>query len=83
MALAFHKEICSELLNEDELLAMGFGLGIHEIIMRFVKLYCTKKHLVFVLNVNAERQRQIRCELQAEGVSKLPSIIVDSTSDER
>lgn len=83
MALAFHKEICLQLLSEDGLVVMGQGLGIHEIIMRFVKLYCSKKHLVFVLNIPSERQFQICCELQAEGITKLPSIITDSTSEDR
>lgn len=83
MALAFHKEICLQLLSEDGLVVMGQGLGVHEIIMRFVKLYCTKKHLVFVLNLSSERQTQICCELQADGVSKLPSIISDINSGER
>ena len=62
---------------------MARGLGIHDITMRFIKLYCTKKHLVFVLNIPPERQTQICCELQSEGVSKLPSIITESTSDDR
>lgn len=83
MALKFHKEICGELLNDDGLVVMAEGLGVHEIVMRFIKLYSTSKHLVFVLNLEQERQFQICCELQSEGISTLPSIIVDSTLDER
>ena len=83
LALKFHKEICGELLNDDGLVVMAEGLGVHEIVMRFIKLYSTSKHLVFVLNLEQERQFQICCELQSEGISTLPSIIVDSTLDER
>ena len=83
MSVPFHKDVCAELLQEDGLSVLGRGLGIHSIVMRFIKLYCSKKHLVFVLNVPYERQLQIRSELQVEGVSKLPSIIVETTSEER
>ena len=83
MALKFHKDICQQLLQEDGLVVMSAGLGIHDILVRFIKLYSNSDHLVFVLNTKSERQLQICCELQAEGVSKLPTIITDSTADDR
>jgi hypothetical protein len=84
MSARFHKKIAAQLLQEREtLLVIAEGLGLEEILMRFMMLYSGEKKLVFVLQLEQERQVQVRCELQAEGVTRLPSIIVDSTSEER
>ncbi len=75
MALSFHKQIFTELLEEDGLLIMGKGLGIHKVFKNFVKLYCDPNCLVFLLNVSAHEQEHLLEELRMEGIKCMPKTI--------
>jgi DNA excision repair protein ERCC-4 len=84
-ALPFHVEIFTELFEEDGLLLMAKGLGLRKILLKFLKLHCHPRNLVFVLNANNEEVALLDA-LQANGVSfdRLPKVVDNSfTSTER
>jgi len=89
MALAFHKEAFAQILEEDALLIMARGLGLHKIFINFVKLYCSEansKQLVFIINVTPFEQQCIIEELLEAGLSnyQLPKRInAEYTAQER
>ncbi|PRP82001.1 excision repair cross-complementing rodent repair deficiency, complementation group 4 [Planoprotostelium fungivorum] len=68
MSLAFHREIVSELLDEDGLTVISRGLGLHKIILSLIRLYADSKEVVFVLGVPDEEQELFVEELIEEGV---------------
>ena len=52
MSLHFHKEIIAELCEADGLLVIARGLGLHKILLSFIRLYvdcARRKEVVFVL----------------------------------
>jgi DNA excision repair protein ERCC-4 len=69
MTLPFHKEIFSELLEEDGLLIMARGLGLHKIFLQFLRFHANSKEIVFALNVPAYLQQLWIEELLELGVS--------------
>eukprot|EP01083_Nonionella_stella_P310281 1101860_1 len=52
LCLRHHREIVQELMENDALLIMGTGLGILEVIAKFVELYGHHESLVFILNLS-------------------------------
>jgi hypothetical protein len=86
MSLDYHKEIFSELYEDDGLLIMSKGLGIHSVFLNFLKVYCHSKELVFVLNVSPYEQELLIEELTEFGIqqSLLPKRISNEyTAQER
>lgn len=57
VSLDFHKQIFSELLEEDGILVMGVGMGLHKILLHYLKLHCDSSGLVFVLGLPKHQQR--------------------------
>jgi hypothetical protein len=52
--MAFYQRMVSDLLNKDGILVLGRGLGLHQTVARFVRLYISSRdHLVFVVNGSA------------------------------
>ena len=54
-----HETIFKEALNKNALLVLGKGLGTKQVLAAFMKLFCNKKSLVFVLNCDKISQQLI------------------------
>ena len=84
MALDFHREIFSSLLDDDGILVMAQGLGLHKILLNFLKLHCDSSSLVFVLGVSKVEQATISEELRIADLPKVPkSVPTESTVTDR
>jgi hypothetical protein len=84
MSLSFYRKICKQLLDEDGLLLMGTGLGLDEILSKFVKLYCsTTSQITIALNVPQYLQSKIVKQMTSQRVKVLPKIVQENTSSER
>lgn len=77
----------AQCLEEDGLLIMARGLGLHKILLHFLRICCNNsKELVFVLNVGADEQQLFVEELLEAGIppSALPKRInTEYTTNER
>lgn len=83
VTLPFRLQIIQDLLEQDGLLILARGLGLHQIMLAFLRLYCEPSNLVFVLNVHAEQERYVE-ELKSEGIKSLPRVIsTEVTATER
>ena len=73
MILECHREILEEVLDEDGLLVMARGLGLHKIMLRLLRHYGEECHrnseVVFALNVSPAEQQHFVEELEAAGTS--------------
>eukprot|EP01133_Synstelium_polycarpum_P009797 gene9797-11446_t len=54
MPLEYHKQIFEQCLDRDGLLVMSKGLGMHHVILAFLKFYSDSTHLVLYLDPNTE-----------------------------
>jgi DNA excision repair protein ERCC-4 len=74
--MEFYLQIFSELFDHDGLLVLGKGLGMRKVLVKFTKLYCSPRNLVFILNANDIAPALLEA-LRAEGVlpQHLPKII--------
>jgi len=82
--LPYCLQIIQDMLEQDGLLILAKGLGLHQILLAFLKLYCEPTNLVFFLNAHSEEQEQYVAELKAEGVKCTPHIIsADISASER
>ncbi|KAL6072820.1 DNA repair endonuclease XPF, variant 2 [Balamuthia mandrillaris] len=75
MVLPFQRQILEDMLEEDGLLVLGRGLGLHKIVLNFLKLHCVPNNLVFLLNTNPAEQELFIEDLRSEGVSRLPIVV--------
>lgn len=75
MSLDFHREIFSSLLDDDGILVMAQGLGLHKVLLNFLRLHCDPSSLVLVLGVPKDEQKVIYEELRVFGVLTLPRFI--------
>lgn len=75
MSLEFHREIFSSLLDDDGILIMAQGLGLHKVLLNFLRLHCDPSSLVLVLGVPKDEQKVIYEELRVIGVPTLPKFI--------
>ena len=50
MSTSLHQTVFKEALNKNALIVLGKGLGTKQVLASFMKLFCNKKSLVFVLN---------------------------------
>ena len=76
MALSCHRKIFTELLEADGLLVMGPGLGLPQVVAKFLRLYSSSPKLVLVVNAAGD-ERLLREVLEADGVAPdaLPVVI--------
>ena len=82
--LPYRLQIIQDMLEQDGLLILAKGLGLHQILLTLLKLYCEPTNLVFFLNAHSEEQEQYVAELKAEGVKCTPHIIsADISASER
>ncbi|KAN0041352.1 hypothetical protein ACTFIV_003891 [Dictyostelium citrinum] len=58
MSLEFYKQIFEDCLNDDGLVVMGSGLGIHNIILGFLKFYSDTDDLVLFLDCQSNESLQ-------------------------
>jgi DNA excision repair protein ERCC-4 len=81
VSLPFHVQVFSQLFDEDGLLVLAKGLGLRGILLKFIKLHCTPRNLVFVLNTSGEESAILE-GLVADGVSRerLPRVIRNETT---
>eukprot|EP00026_Physarum_polycephalum_P002194 Phypoly_transcript_02199.p1 GENE.Phypoly_transcript_02199~~Phypoly_transcript_02199.p1 ORF type:complete len:903 (+),score=131.34 Phypoly_transcript_02199:173-2881(+) len=84
MSLDFHREIFSNLLDDDGILVMAQGLGVHKVLLNFLRLHCDPSSLVLVLGVSRVEQKTIHDELRILAVPVLPHTIdAEYTAQER
>ncbi|KAK5581094.1 hypothetical protein RB653_001122 [Dictyostelium firmibasis] len=58
MSLEFYKQIFEDCLNDDGLVVMGSGLGVHNIILGFLKYYSDSSDLVLFLDCQSNESLQ-------------------------
>lgn len=56
MALPCHRDMFTEVFNEDGILVAACGLGVESVLLKFVKLYTGGTDLVFILNSYQDHQ---------------------------
>jgi len=61
MSLRFHKDMFTDVFNEDGLLVAAKGLGVASVMLKFVKLYAGGKDLVFILSAFTTHEVPMRC----------------------
>ncbi|KAG2213458.1 hypothetical protein INT47_009132 [Mucor saturninus] len=67
--LDFQKEILTDIAIEDALVITSPGLGLFQILCRFIQLYTKGNHLVLLINTSKEQVDLIGEQLIAHGVS--------------
>ncbi|KAI9337340.1 hypothetical protein BD770DRAFT_422590 [Pilaira anomala] len=67
--LEFQKQILTDIVEEDGLLITSPGLGLFDILCRFIRLYTAGNHLVLLLNTSTEQDDLLQEQLIAQGVS--------------
>eukprot|EP01083_Nonionella_stella_P277802 944586_1 len=83
-SLPFHKQIFVECLQNDGLCVMARGLGIFEVLYKFVKFCCDPSKLCVVLNLSPDDERRVQERLVADGhPSRLRVVNSDSPATER
>ncbi|EDV23483.1 uncharacterized protein TRIADDRAFT_50503 [Trichoplax adhaerens] len=78
--LEFDRQIFLDLLNEDGLVIMAKGLGVDRMMLNFLKLYCSPKSFVLVLNTSNYQEEYFIEELKAHNVDLIPKIITSQYS---
>lgn len=67
--LDFQKQILTDIVSEDALVITSPGLGLFQILCRFIQLYTKGNHLVLLINTSKEQVDLIQEQLIAHGVS--------------
>lgn len=67
--LEFQKQILTDIVEEDGLVITSPGLGLFDILCRFIRLYTAGNHLVLLLNTSTEQDDLLQEQLIAQGVS--------------
>lgn len=82
MTLQFHQECLKQLGEEDSLLILARGIGLHKVMLNFLFNYVQSSDLVLVLNVSASEQQLFIEELLEIGtpLQKLPKRISNEYS---
>lgn len=82
--LHVRRQMLQELYDHDALLVIAKGLGVFDVMAKFLTIYSNKESLVLVINANKAVQARLELTLRAEGCPVPPrSINNEYTSDER
>ena len=63
--LPFHRQILDELTQQDGLVILARGLGLPQLLYHLIAHFASTAHLVFVLNLTEDQQRDINERLSA------------------
>ena len=61
--LRFHRQILDDLTQQDGLVILARGLGLPQLLFHLIAQYAATSHLVFVLNLTEDQQRDINDRL--------------------
>lgn len=67
--LEFQKQILTDIVTEDGLLITSPGLGLFQILCKFIQLYTGGNHLILLINTSKEQVDLLQEQLIAQGVS--------------
>ena len=56
MAPHFHRAVFSDAMNDNGLLVLARGLGLRDVVAKFLRLFSSPSNLVFVLNATSDAE---------------------------